>query len=93
MNCVHPNCKQTDININQLCDFHQIELDNNGLAGHWNCTWCSEFKKDKYACDQCGKLDKKCFRLEDDAVCEDCYEGAISRAEYAYESAREEGLV
>lgn len=41
-NCVHPNCKQTKVNENQLCEFHQNEV--NGKS-KWVCTYCEEHKR------------------------------------------------
>jgi reverse gyrase len=40
-------------------------------------------------CDKCGGKIKEAYELEDDMVCEKCYQDAISVAEYAYESYRE----
>ncbi len=42
-------------------------------------------------CDWCNDESKDAYRVEDEMVCESCYQDAVSRAEYAYESAREEG--
>ena len=44
-------------------------------------------------CDFCGKKTDEAFELNDEMACEDCYQDAVSRAEYAYESGREEGLI
>lgn len=45
----------------------------------------------KYTCDQCEKSTDKIFTINDEGFCEDCFNDAISRAEYLWESAKEEG--
>lgn len=50
--------------------------------------------KYKNYCEQCEKETKEANELEDGSyVCNSCYQDAVSRMEYAYESAREEGLI
>ena len=44
----------------------------------------------KYKCDQCENKTDKLFRIEDEAVCSDCYDTYLDRAEYAYEAYREQ---
>ena len=43
--CIHPNCKKLIKANFQLCYFHNEELVNNGEGGHWDCTWCKEYKQ------------------------------------------------
>jgi hypothetical protein len=42
-----------------------------------------------YLCDQCEQPTVKLFRIEDEAVCSDCYDDYLDRGEYAYEAYRE----
>jgi hypothetical protein len=46
-----------------------------------------------YICDQCEKETKTLFGVVDEALCEDCFNDAVTRAEYAYESWREDQVV
>ena len=39
-----------------------------------------------YQCDQCEKETKDLYGVNDEALCEDCFNDAITRAEYLYES-------
>lgn len=57
--------------------------------------FCTECKKTntKNTCESCGKETEEAYELEDEYVCGSCYQDAVSRAEYAYESAKEEGLI
>lgn len=47
-----------------------------------------------YTCDFCDRTDEKgCNKVNDEYACDDCYQNMVDRAEWAYESAKEEGLV
>ena len=43
--CIHANCSQKTYSQDELCKFHREEFVNNGKEGHWECTWCEEYKK------------------------------------------------
>ena len=43
--CKHPNCNQIIKPEYELCFYHNEEMLNNGEDGHWDCTWCKEFKQ------------------------------------------------
>jgi len=92
--CKHSNCKYYyNLNANGFCEFHQEELDNNGKPGHVTCSWCTEYKKNKVKgnCESCDKETKEAYEMEDGSyVCLSCYTDAISRLEYALESAKED---
>lgn len=97
--CIHSNCSNNKTqqneakeNPNSLCKFHQNELDG---QSKWICSWCEEFKK-KYpgTCDLCYKRTNEANELDTgDYACDDCYSTLIDRAEYAYESQKEAGLI
>ncbi len=47
----------------------------------------------KYTCELCEKKCDKIFAIEDDGVCESCFNDAITRAEYMAESFAEDEAV
>ncbi len=47
----------------------------------------------KEECPSCQGEMKGCYEVNDEYVCEDCFQDAVSRAEYYYESAKEEGRI
>lgn len=50
-------------------------------------------KEETYTCDKCEKKTTKIYGFNDEVNCEDCFNEIIDRAENAYDSAREEGLI
>lgn len=50
-------------------------------------------KDNLYQCDFCDNMTDGKYSYEDQTYCESCFNDAISRAEYAYESARDEGII
>lgn len=49
-----------------------------------------------YECDVCQiKVEKASdlYFVNDEALCQDCFNDAVSRAEYFYEMAREDGII
>jgi len=46
-----------------------------------------------YECDICQLTTEKLYNVNDEALCSDCFNEAVSQAEYYFEMQREEAII